>query len=298
MATEGATREHGATADREAGREGRRRFGRAIGRRADRGPLLPLDEVTRRLRAYERRYLGVREIPVRQIVGTDSRGGDFDREFVPLRPGIAARVSRVAHAFPNGDFPPIVVYQVGDAYFVVDGHHRVAIARQRGMETIDAEVTSLRTRWRLPAEADIVAVIHAEQEQMFLEQSGLAGTHPDAPIRFSRPAGYLELLENVQIHGYHLMLDAGRVLTRDEIARDWYERVYLPAVDAIRRERLDAVSSGATESDLFLCVYQRRRDLFPNTGCRPLEDVAREWTAESENGTRRRLRRLLGRRVD
>jgi hypothetical protein len=170
--------------------------------------------VTRRLRAYERRYLGVKEIPVRQIVGTDSRGGDFDRDFVPLRPGIAARVRCVAQAFPNGDFPPIVVYQVGDAYFVVDGHHRVAIARQRGMATIDAEITRLRSRWRLPAEADIVEIIHAEQEQMFMEQSGLAGEELDSPIRFSRPAGYLELLENVQIHGYHLMLEAGRAPSR------------------------------------------------------------------------------------
>jgi ParB-like nuclease domain len=204
----------------------------------------------------------------------------------------------VAQAFPNGDFPPIVVYQVGDAYFVVDGHHRVAIARQRGMETIDAEVTSLRSRWRLPAEADIVQIIHAEQEQMFMEQSGLAGEQLDAPIRFSRPAGYPELLENVQIHGYHVMLDAGRALPRSEIAHDWYERVYRPAVEAIRRERLDAVTSGATEADMFLCVYQRRRDLFANRGCRPLEEAAHEWSAEEGNGERRGLGRLLRRRVD
>jgi hypothetical protein len=254
--------------------------------------------VTRRLRAYERRYLGVKEIPVRQIVGTDSRGGDFDRDFVPLRPGIAARVRCVAQAFPNGDFPPIVVYQVGDAYFVVDGHHRVAIARQRGMATIDAEITRLRSRWRLPAEADIVEIIHAEQEQMFMEQSGLAGEELDGPIRFSRPAGYLELLENVQIHGYHLMLEAGRVLPREEMAHDWYERVYRPAVEAIRRERLPAVASGATEADLFLCVYQRRRDLYAKRGGRSLEEVAHEWTAESGNGERRGLRRLLRRRSD
>jgi hypothetical protein len=187
------------------------------------------------------------------------------------------------------------VYQVGDAYFVVDGHHRVAIARQRGMETIDAEVTSLRTRWRLPAEADIVQIIHAEQEQMFMEQSGLARLHPDAAIRFSRPAGYLELLENVQIHGYHLMLAAGEALPRCEIADDWYKRVYLPAVESIRREGLDAASSGATEADLFLRLHQRRRDLFPDGGCRPLEDVAQDWAAKAENGRHRTLRRLLRR---
>ena len=148
--------------------------------------------------------------------------------FCPRRPGIGSRWREVERAFPEGGFPPIVVYQLGDAYFVVDGHHRVAIARQRGMETIDADVTELEARWHLAADADVVELIHAEQERMFMTESGLGEARPDVRIRFSRPAGYLELLENTQIHGYHLMLAAGRALTRPEIAADWLDRVYRP----------------------------------------------------------------------
>ena len=274
---------------------GVQRFGEARKMSRDdtvRPALLPLEEVTRRLRAYERRYVGLRAIRVRQIVGTDSRGGDFDREFRPLRPAIVARMRRVEQAFPHNDFPPIVVYQLGDAYFVVDGHHRVAVARQRGLEAIDADVTRLRARWRLSADDDLVEVIHAEQRQMFVEQSGLARARPDAEIRFSRPAGYLELLENVQIHGYHLTLAAGRALSRREIAGDWYDRVYLPAVAALPRERLERACPGATEADLFLTLFQRRRDMFANQGCQALVDVARGWRVESRDGERRGLRRL------
>ena len=58
------------------------------------------------------------------------RGGDFDRDFQPRRPDVRERWRRVERAFPEAGFPPIVVYQLGDAYFVIDGHHRVAIARQ------------------------------------------------------------------------------------------------------------------------------------------------------------------------
>ena len=112
-------------------------------------------------------------------------------------------------------------------------------------------MTRLRARWRLSADDDLVEVIHAEQRQMFVEQSGLACARPDAEIRFSRPARYLELLENVQIHGYHLMVAAGRVLSRGEIAGDWYDRVYLPAVAALPRERLERACPGATAADLF-----------------------------------------------
>ncbi|MGH3114336.1 MAG: ParB N-terminal domain-containing protein, partial [Gaiellaceae bacterium] len=195
--------------------------------------LLPLEEATERLRPFARRYLGLRAVPLGQIVGTDSRGRDFDREFRPRRPDVRERLQRVERAFPNGDFPPIVAYQFGDAYFVVDGHHRVASARRQGMETIDAEVTELRARWHLPADADIVELVHAEQERIFMDESGLATARPEVGMRFSRPVGYIQLLETVQVHGYHLMLGAQRALPRSDIARDWYAQVYLPTVEAI-----------------------------------------------------------------
>jgi ParB-like nuclease domain len=282
------------TFDRARRRNAYRRLARVV--RGDQGTreLLPLDEATRRLRPFERHFVGFRPIPVRQIVGTDSRGGDFDRDFLPRRLDVGTRWRQVEAAFPEGDFPPIVVYKLGDAYFVIDGHHRVAIARQRGLETIDAEVTELRARWHLPAGADVVELIHAEQERIFMEDSGLAEARPDVRIRFSRPVGYIELLENVQIHGYHLMLDAGHVLTPREIASDWYERIYLPTVEAIRAEGLQGVCPGATYPDRFLWVYQRRRELVPERGCVGLDDAAREAAEET---TPRGLRRLLARRA-
>jgi len=263
-------------------------------RREGPSELLPLDEATRRLRPFARRYVGLRPIPLSQIVGTDSRGSDFDREFQPRRPGIRERWQQVEQAFPDAAFPPIVVYQLGDVYFVIDGHHRVAIARQNRMETIDAEVTELKARWHLPADADIVELIHAEQERVFMDSSGLAEAHPDVQMRFSRPVGYIQLLETVQLHGYHLMLDSGRVLPRAEIARDWYANVYLPTVEAIHAERLDEVCPGATDPDRFLWVWERRRDLMPEHGCRPLGDTARwasEQLAREGRGVRGRLRR-------
>jgi ParB-like nuclease domain len=282
------------TFDRARRRSAYRRLARVV--RGDEGAreLLPLDEATRRLRPFERRYVGLRPIPVPQIVGTDSRGGDFDRDFLPRRLDIGTRWRQVEAAFPEGDFPPIVVYKLGDVYFVIDGHHRVAIARQRGLETIDAEVTELRARWHLPAGADVIELIHAEQERIFMEDSGLVEARPDVRIRFSRPVGYIELLENVKIHGYHLMLEAGQVLTPGKIASDWYETIYLPTVEAIQAEGLQHVCPGATYPDRFLWVYQRRRELVPERGCVGLEDAARDAAEETMP---RGFRRLLVRQA-
>jgi hypothetical protein len=255
-------------------------------RRTKPDDLLALDETMRRLRPFERAYLGVRPIPLDSVVGTDSRASDFDRAFLPRRADMGARWHRVERAFRDAAFPPIVVYKLGDAYFVLDGHHRVAIARQRGMHSIDADVTELRARWRLSPETDVIELIHAEQERIFFEESGLDRVRPGLAVRLSRPVGYIELLETIQLHGYHAMLAAGRTLDRTEIVAAWLEQVYEPAVDAIRREELARAFPGATEADLFLHVWTHRRELIPDCGCRPLEHAARE-VARDRRGRRR-----------
>jgi hypothetical protein len=253
--------------------------------------LLVLGEAEQRLQPFHRHYVGVRSIPVAQVIGTDSRASDFDRDFHPRRRDVHTRMHRVDQAFPDGDFPPIVAYQLGDAYFVIDGHHRVAVARRRGVEMIDAEVTELVARWHLDADADIVELIHAEQQRIFMHDSGLEHTRPDVRIAFSRPAGYLELLENVQIHGYHLMVEQGRSPDPGMIAADWYERVYLPTVEAIRREGLADADPEATDGDLFLQAYRRRRVEYPDRGCPPLDQLP---PVPEGTGRRWGLRRLLG----
>jgi hypothetical protein len=272
-------------------REAYRRLSQIAGRGRSR-PLLSLDEVSRRLRAFEQTYVGVRPIRVADVVGTVSRVEDFDRDFLPKRSKIQERWRSVEGSFPEGDFPPIVVYELDGRYFVVDGHHRVAIARQRGIEFIDAEITRLRSRTKLPPDADIGAIIMAEQERRFGEESGLERARPEAAIEFSRPQGYIELLEHIKIHGFHLMMERGEALSVEEIAADWYDRVYLPTVDAIHREGLTELWPKATDADLFLWVGQRRRELFPErTDDLDIEGAvraARDTTPKPRRGSRAR----------
>jgi hypothetical protein len=271
-------------------REAYRRLSQIAGRGRSR-PLLSLDEVSRRLRAFEQTYVGVRPIRVADIVGTVSRIGDFDRDFLPKRSKIQQRWRRVEETYPEGDFPPIVVYELDGRYFVVDGHHRVAIARQRGIEYIDAEITRLRSRWQLPPDADIGAIIMAEQCRRFMEESGLERARPEANIEFSRPQGYIELLEHIKIHGFHLMMERGKPLSMEEIAGDWYDRVYLPTVETIHREGLHELWPRATHADLFLWVSQRRRELFPERDDLGIEEgvkAAREVLPKPKRGIRSR----------
>ena len=110
-------------------------------------PILFLDDVLRALGRVSERPLGLRSIPIDSIVGTVDRGHGFDGEFRPTTRRVRHRWERIAGATRRGEhFPPIDVFRVGTVHFVLDGHHRVSVARQLGHEVIEARVTEMVTR--------------------------------------------------------------------------------------------------------------------------------------------------------
>ena len=90
---------------------------------------------------------------------------------------------------------------------------------------IDADVTELIARVPLPAGSDMLEVVLRQLERIFLEDGGLAQARPGVRIPVSRPALYLELLENIQVHGYHGMRRRGWALEDSEIAGDWHDAI-------------------------------------------------------------------------
>jgi hypothetical protein len=224
--------------------------------------LLPLDEVRRRLRVVGQAAGGLQAVPIERIVGSVDRSGDFGRDFGPRRRLSRRRLASLRTAFAERELPAIDVYEAGGLYFVSDGHHRVALARERGAEFIDAEVTHLRTNYELPPDVDVARLVHTHQQRVMMEESGLAESRPQAEIEFARPRGYPELLETIKAHGYDLARAAdGSLAPAAEIAADWYDNVFLPGVDAVRRAGLGERYPFKTEADLFLWIYERRRDL-------------------------------------
>ncbi|HKX14319.1 MAG TPA: hypothetical protein VJN19_03925 [Propionibacteriaceae bacterium] len=224
--------------------------------------LLPLAEITDRLRVTGRGYVGVCSIPIAKIIGSVDRACEFDRDFHPQRRDSDARMRALQAAFPDGDFPAISVFEVGGAYFVSDGHHRVALAHERGQEYIEAEVVRLATNYRLSPDVNIPQLVHTELRRMFMEESGLQPVRPDLDITFSNPAGYLELLETVKAHGWDLARQLGRLPSLEELATSWLAEVYQPGLRALHEAGLSCPHPDATEADSFLWLYQRRRSLW------------------------------------
>ena len=104
--------------------------------------LLSYDDVKSALHVGGPIYRGVQTVRVEDIVGSLNRYHEFDRAFLPMEDTIGSRWRSVDRAFyEDVSLPPVVLYKVGQVYFVVDGHHRVSVARAFGQTTITARVT-------------------------------------------------------------------------------------------------------------------------------------------------------------
>jgi hypothetical protein len=250
--------------------------------------LLGFDETRDRLRVVGQSYGGVREIPVDRIVGSLDRTADFDRSFRPRRGSSRARLAGLRAAFPDGALPPIEVHEIGGAYFVADGHHRVALARERGLAYLDAEVTRLETNYEVGPDVDACTLVHTEQQRIFGEESGMAAARPEVVVEFSRPGGYPALLELVKAHGYDLGRRLGRLPAPEEVAADWCDTVFLPGVDALRAAALPEAYAYKTDADLFLWVHQRLRALRVTDASADYAAAARDARAQKVSRSFRR----------
>ena len=127
----------------------RRRGHAATGRReADRAVLPSLYDLHPAASTAPRRAVGLRTVPIERIVGTLRHPSQNTADFKPLRrlrgQNWRGRWQRINRAMDRLEvLPPVDLVQVGDDYWVADGHNRVAAAREAGAAEIDAVVTQL-----------------------------------------------------------------------------------------------------------------------------------------------------------
>jgi hypothetical protein len=251
--------------DKDFSRARRKAFLRRIGAYLRRDPgsnqLLSFDEVKGALGAISQVYLGLREVPVSKIVGSVGRHRDFDRAFLPSKPDLGTRWRRIDEIMNRAEeLPPVSLYKIGDAYFVQDGNHRVSVARQRGVEMLDAEVIELRSR--VPVDSALTArdLLHKLEHRRLLERLPIDRVLPEIKVEFSDVADYRRLATYIEAHGFRVSQLWKRYVSPEEILRDWYEYDYRPIAEMIREERILDAFPDRTELDLYLwIVYHRER---------------------------------------
>ncbi len=224
--------------------------------------LLPFEEVRTRLHLHERLYCGVQDIELKHIRGSVGRYNDFTSEFLPLRDHMKERWRRVDRFVSEQGAPPIDVYQVGDAYFVVDGNHRVSVARQQGAEMIDARVWMFNTPAGLSANATMEEVLLKAEYLAFLEQTGLVDQiKPDHDIQLSIPGGFADLATQIKNYRHGLEAVQQQEISYGQAAVAWYGDVYLPAAIAIQESDVLEKHPHRTEGDLFIWAWRHLQEL-------------------------------------
>lgn len=235
------------------------------GRPAD---LLPFEAVKERLHLRRIVDRGIEEVPLDRIRGSVGRDREFNRAFYPREEMLRERWDDVRGlAEGTAGFPPVELYRVGDVDFVVDGHHRVSVARSLGAESIEARVREFVSPVPLPADASLEDVLSREGLVDFLEATGLAAEEPDA-YRVTEPGGYDKLLDHVAVHRFYLGLSWRRPFSWDESVASWRDLVYRPMVEAIRRSGLLDELPARTETDAYLFVMDHLHNLRKRWGTR------------------------------
>lgn len=262
--------------------------------------LLSYEDVRRKLKAKETSKSELREIPLDSIVGSVGRYDDFTRGFLPRQDSDEGRWARVKVAVTGlGGLPPIEVYQIGEAYFVLDGNHRVSVARDVGATHIQAYVRQAETK--VPLSPDVQPddlIIKAEYAE-FLDRTSFDEIVPGADMTVTSPGRYPVLEGQILTRRDHLRRTEDRELSLNEAVQTWYQQVYLPTVGAIREQGLLKDFPRRTETDLYVWISQHRAELEGELGweVRP-ESVASNLAAQSSPRVARRLSRVKDKLLD
>jgi len=247
--------------------------------------LLEFDTIEKNLEHTHKQYKGVEAIPIDKIVGSLGRYNDFNTEFLPQGDRISAKYENVKEAMLAGkELPPIKVYQVFDSYFVIDGHHRVTVAKKElNAAAVDAEVTEIH--FDIGLSPDKKYVCDTEQAKKFLirleydafeKNTFLKNSILAYPLRVTDLTSFGKLYEEI--------VDFKKNYNNGELAKKaivyssllWYETRFIPAVKIILEEKILDRFPNRTYTDLYLWIQQHKYYLSQKAG----HDVGFDFTKE------------------
>jgi hypothetical protein len=214
---------------------------------------LAFDEVREKLHLGGPVFRGVHAVPLDRIVGSVDRYHDFDRLFLPTQSHTSDRWRKISRArYEDVSLPPVLLFKVGEVYFVVDGNHRVSVAREAGQEYIDAEVREVVSRVPVTQEVQVDDLELLGERVEFLERTQLDRLRPEAVVQPTIVGGYDRLIEHIAVHRYFMGIEQGRQASEEEAVTDWFDTLYRPVVEVVEEGGVLEEFPGRTATDLYL----------------------------------------------
>jgi hypothetical protein len=185
----------------------------------------------------------------------------------------------------RGDaMPPVLLYKVGEMYFVEDGHHRISVARALGWDVIDARVTEIVTKIGADSSTQLSDLPLKSHERLFWERVPLAALER-VSIHLTDPWKYSALAEGVEAWGFRAMQERGELLDRPTVAEMWLREEYRPVIELLKEA--DMIGEG-TETDAYVRVANQRYRLLRTHEWN--REVVRRLARQLSSGRSRRPR--------
>ena len=197
--------------------------------------------------AYDSRIRGVRTVALDQIVGSVGRYQDFDNHFRLKRKAVSERLQRIKTAMREGQpMPPVKLFQIKDDFYVLDGNHRIAAAKELDHDEILGHIVEF-----IPSEHNLHNILYRERA-LFADRTKLP-----QEIKLTEIGQYELLLAQIRDHRDYLSAN-GEAVSFEDAAQDWYKTIYGPLCSIVRRGRLLDAFPERTIADLYLYISQHQ----------------------------------------
>jgi hypothetical protein len=194
--------------------------------------------------AFDHRDRGIRSVPLDRIVGSVGRYQDFDGRFRFKANIPSNRLDGIKKAMRAGrNLGPVKLFEIKDEFYVLDGNHRIAAAKELGHDEILAHIEEF-----IPSKNTLQNILYRERAE-FADRTRLP-----AAINLTEVSQYAYLLEQISEHQKYLQQAANETVGFEKAALDWFQTIYRPLCTIIKRSRLVDSFSERTIDDLFAYI--------------------------------------------
>jgi DNA-binding Lrp family transcriptional regulator/uncharacterized ParB-like nuclease family protein len=194
--------------------------------------------------AFDSRVRGIRTVPIDRIVGSVGRYQDLDDRFRLKTHVPSERLQRIKEAMREGrPLPPVRLYQIKDEYYVMDGNHRIAAAKEYGHDEILADIIEF-----IPSPTTLQNLVFRDRADFF-DRTQLKGD-----IQLTEVGQYAHLLKQIEDHRAYLQQEQSESPSFEAAAQDWYRTIFRPLCRIIRRGRLLESLPGRSVADLYVYI--------------------------------------------
>jgi len=194
--------------------------------------------------AFDHRDRGIRTVPLNRIVGSVGRYKDFDSRF-RFKPNVpSVRLEWIKTAMREGrTLGPVKLFEIKDEFYVLDGNHRIAAAKELGHDEILAHIEEF-----IPSKNTLPNILYRERAE-FADRTRLP-----AEINLTEVSQYAYLLEQISEHQQCLQEEGEVEVAFESAALDWFKTIYRPLCTIIKRSRLVDSFPERTIDDLFAYI--------------------------------------------